>query len=164
MRYKAFVMLAVLGACTPAPDAGNEVAGEATVTPANDSGIIKRTSSHSVAETMARLEQAVTGKGLEVIAKVDHAANASKAGLTLPPAMVLIFGNPQLGTTLMQASPSLSLDLPQRISVYTASDGAVMVAYNDPAWLASRHGAARQDATVAKVGVALDAFATAATN
>lgn len=161
MRGLILMMVVGLAACSPQPATDNAAA---SVTPELDGGIVTRKSAHSVPETMARLEAAVADKGLAVVAKVDHAANATKAGLDMPPAMVLIFGNPQLGTPLMRAAPDMALDLPQRIAVFTARDGSVMAAYHDPARLAARHGIAGQDETTAKIATALDGLTTAATN
>jgi len=131
--------------------------------PEQENGIVTRSSQFSVAETMARLEQAATAKGLKIVAKVDHAANARDAGLDLGPAMVLFVGNPQAGTPLMQSSMSFALDLPQRIAVHEVSAGEVRVSYNDPAWLAARHGVTDQAGNIAKTSAALGGLADAAT-
>ena len=126
-------------------------------------GIVTRPSKSSVAETTARLEQAATAKGLKIVAKVDHAANAVGAGLDLGPAMVLFVGNPQAGTPLMQSSMSFALDLPQRIAVYEITPGQVRVSYNDPAWLAARHGVTDQADNINKTSETLGNIVAAAT-
>jgi len=80
-------------------------------------GLITKPSPYPVAETMDRLERAVKDRELVVIARVDHAAAAQKAGLTLRPTQLLIFGNPKAGTPLMQSAQSIGIDLPLRVLV-----------------------------------------------
>ena len=91
-------------------------------------------------ETMDRLAAAVTGRGMAVLARIDHAAAAAKVGMALRPTEVLIFGNPRAGTPLMQASQTLGIDLPLRALVWQDEAGATWLGYNDPQWLARRHG------------------------
>lgn len=86
-----------------------------------------------VAEVMDRLEAAVTGAGATVFARVDHAAGAASVGMDLAPAQLLIFGNPALGTLAMQADPLAGLYLPLRVLAYEDADGAVWLAYEEPA-------------------------------
>jgi uncharacterized protein (DUF302 family) len=92
-------------------------------------------------ETVKRLEGAVTARGIAVLARIDHAAAAAKVGLKLRPTEVLIFGNPKAGTPLMQATQTMGIDLPLRALVWQDADGRTWLAYNDPRWLARRHGA-----------------------
>ncbi len=99
-----------------------------------------------VAETYARLRAAVEANpNLSVMAELDHAANAAGAGLNLRPTRVLVFGNPNVGTPLMQAAPTLAIDLPQKILVYEGDGGRAVIAYNSPDYLAQRHGLTGQD-------------------
>jgi len=91
-------------------------------------------------ETMDRLVAAGTGRGMAVLARIDHAAAAAKVGMALRPTEVLIFGNPRAGTPLMQASQTLGIDLPLRALVWQDEAGATWLGYNDPQWLARRHG------------------------
>jgi uncharacterized protein (DUF302 family) len=94
-----------------------------------------------VETTFARLRQAVgSNPDLTLFAEFDHAANAESAGLSLRPTRVLVFGNPNAGTPLMQAAPTLAIDLPQKMLVYEGADGRAVVAYNSPYYLAQRHG------------------------
>lgn len=92
----------------------------------------KKFSPHSVGETMDRLEQVVTGKGLTVFARIDHQANAKKIGMEMPASQVLIFGNPKMGTLIMQGNPAAGLDLPLRVVVYSGDDGRTWVSYHNP--------------------------------
>src|SRR4051794_29296749 len=102
-------------------------------------GLITLPSSHGPSETMSRLEAAVKTKGMSVLARIDHAASAAKIGTSLRPTEVLIFGNPNGGTPLMQSVQTIGLDLPLRALVWQDASGRTFLSYNDPAWLAKRH-------------------------
>ena len=91
-------------------------------------------------DTMDRLEADVKAKGLTVFARVDHAAGAKAVGLALRPTEVLIFGNAKGGTPLMQATQTIGIDLPLKALVWLDASGDTWLSYNDPAWLAKRHG------------------------
>ncbi|MGH7383662.1 MAG: DUF302 domain-containing protein [Candidatus Rokuibacteriota bacterium] len=117
-------------------------------------GLITKPSPYPVAETMDRLERAVKDRGLVVIARVDHSAAAQKAGLTLRPTQLLIFGNPKAGTLLMQTAGSIGIDLPLKALVWEGDKGQVWLAFNDPSWLAARHGVSdRAEVVRAMTGV-----------
>jgi uncharacterized protein (DUF302 family) len=92
---------------------------------------------------MMRIEDIVKQQGLTVFARIDHAAGAAKIGKTLRPTELLIFGNPQGGTPLMECAQSAGIDLPLKALVWEDSTGQVWVGYNDPAYLAKRHEAAQ---------------------
>ncbi len=102
-------------------------------------GLVIKQSPYSVAETESRFVSLIEAKGLNVFATVDHAQNAVSAGLNLPPTRVVIFGNPQLGTPLMQCAPSIAIDLPQKMLIWEDESGQVQIAYNDPRYLGGRH-------------------------
>ena len=104
-------------------------------------GLIARVSRHEPKETMDRLAAAVSARGAAVVARIDHAAAAAAVGLALAPTEVLVFGNPRAGTPLMQAAQTIGIDLPLRALVWRDAAGATDVGYNDPRWLARRHGA-----------------------
>lgn len=127
-------------------------------------GLITLRSSHGPKETMTRLEAAVKAKGLTVFAHVDHAAGAAEVGLSLRPTDLLIFGNAKGGTPLMQSVQTVGIDLPLKALVWQDASGNTWLAYNDPAWLAKRHGLTREaDASVSALAAALAALAKAAT-
>ncbi len=104
-------------------------------------GLIVRLSRHEPKATMDRLVAAVTARGAAVVARIDHAAAAAAISLALPPTEVLVFGNPRAGTPLMQAAQTTGIDLPLRALVWRDASGVTHVGYNDPRWLARRHGA-----------------------
>ena len=113
-----------------------------TLVHAQAEGMVSVTSTRSAADTMNRLEALVKERGLNVFARIDHAAGAAKVGKTLRSTELLIFGNPQGGTPLMACAQTAGIDLPLKALVWTDAAGQVMLSYNDPAYLAKRHGAA----------------------
>jgi uncharacterized protein (DUF302 family) len=126
-------------------------------------GLITIRSSSGPQETMSRLEAAVKAKGLTIFAHVDHAAGAAAVGMPLRPTDLLIFGNAKGGTPLMQAAQTVGIDLPLKVLVWQDASGDTFVSYNDPAWLAKRHGLTHEtDATVAALAAALSALKAAA--
>ncbi len=102
-------------------------------------GVVSQLSQFSVDDTRQRLEQVIRDRGLTLFAHFDHSGEAAKAGLTMPPAHVLVFGNPRAGTPLMIASPLVALDLPLRVLVWQDVGGQVWVSYNEPTFLAQRY-------------------------
>ena len=104
-----------------------------------DNGIIHLSSPHSVSDTLARLETIVTAKGLTIVARIDHSGDAARAGLTMQPTQLLIFGNPKSGTPLMLASPSVAIDLPLKALAWQDEGGNVWLSYNSPSYLKERH-------------------------
>lgn len=115
-------------------------------------------------ETTDRLRAAVAAHGMAMLAEVDHAAGAGQAGLSMRPMVVMAFGNAKAGTPLMQAAPTIGIDLPLRALVWMDQDSVVWLAVYDPATIAGRHGAmAGHEAIVAAMQRALDAVVAAAT-
>ena len=104
-------------------------------------GLVAVKSPHNAKETMNRLEENAKKAGLNVFARIDHAAGAAKVGATLRATEVLIFGNPKGGTPLMECAQSAGIDLPLKALVWEDAQGQVWVGYNDPAYLAQRHEA-----------------------
>jgi uncharacterized protein (DUF302 family) len=125
-------------------------------------GLTTIKSSHDPRETMNRLEAAVTAKGLTVFARIDHAAGAAAASLPLRPTEVLIFGNAKGGTPLMQAAQTTGIDLPLKALVWQDVAGETWLSWNDPAWLAARHGVTGVDAVVGRLAALLNEVATSA--
>jgi uncharacterized protein (DUF302 family) len=127
-------------------------------------GLTTLPSSFQAKETMDRLEAGIKAKGMTVFARIDHAAGAAEAGLTLRPTELLIFGNAKTGTPLMQANQAIGIDLPLKALVFEDAAGKVWLSYDDPRWLAHRHGLGAAAAeTVNAMAAALTAAATKAT-
>jgi len=117
--------------------------------------IVSKKSQHNVATTLDRLEAALKKKGIAVVARVRHSAAAKKAGLPLRPTELLIFGNPKLGTPLMQSNQQVGLDLPMKVLAYEDDKGQTWVAYTAPAALAAAHGITDRDDVVKQMTGAL---------
>lgn len=124
-------------------------------------GITKLQSPYDFTQTQTKFEQVLTDKNLTLFAKVDHSANAKKADLTLAPTVTYIFGNPKVGTPLMQCQQSFGLDLPQKMLIYQDEQGKVFMAYNNPSYLATRHNLIDCQQAVEKVTKALAGISAA---
>lgn len=96
-------------------------------------------SPYDAKQTMNRLEEIVKQRGLTVFARIDHAAGAAKIGKPLRPTELLIFGNPQGGTPLMECAQSVGIDLPLKALIWEDAAGQVWLGYNEPAYLMKRH-------------------------
>lgn len=125
-------------------------------------GLIEIKSPHGAKATMDKLEAAAKEKGLTVFARIDHAAGAAKIDKVLRPTEVLIFGNPQGGTPFMECAQTVGIDLPLKAVVWEDAAKQVWLGYNDPAWLAKRHGVATCP-VVTNLSKALSGLAQAAT-
>jgi len=128
-------------------------------------GLITLKSSQGPKQTVDRLVAEVEAKGLTVFARIDHAAGASDAGLALRPTELVIFGNAKGGTPLMQANQAIGIDLPLKALVWQEASGDTWLSYNDPAWLAQRHGVGSEvEAPVKAMTAMLGAVTRAATS
>jgi uncharacterized protein (DUF302 family) len=127
-------------------------------------GLITIKSSNGPQETVDKFEAAVKAKGLTVFAKVDHAAGAAAVAMPLRPTQLIIFGNAKGGTPLMQAAQTSGIDLPMKVLVWQDASGDTWLSYNDPEWIAKRHGLGHAvEAPVKAMSAGLHAFADAAT-
>jgi uncharacterized protein (DUF302 family) len=106
---------------------------------ANVQGITTVLSRHTVDETVQRLRGILDAKGVTLFALVDHSGEAEKVGMKMPPTKLLIFGSPKAGTPVMQATPSIAIDLPLKILIWQDADGKTWVSYNAPDFLRERH-------------------------
>ncbi len=129
-----------------------------------DTGLVTVQSSNSFSETVQLLQNALEAQGLTIMAVVDHTANAASAELDLLPTSLILVGNPNLGTPLMQSSRSIAIDLPQKFLVWEDENEHTFVTYNDPQYLADRHGIDDQDEVLNTITTALENFATTATD
>lgn len=102
-------------------------------------GLISVKSPYNTKKTMDRLEALVRQRGLNVFARINHAAGAMKVGKILRPTELLIFGSPQGGTPFMECAQSAGIDLPLKALVWEDAKAQVWVGYNDTAFLAKRH-------------------------
>jgi uncharacterized protein (DUF302 family) len=128
-----------------------------------DNGIISIRSSHDVKTTVDRLENILREKGMTVFTRINHAEAAQKIGKKLRPTELIIFGNPKVGTPLMQCGQSVALDLPQKALIWQDEAGQVWLSYNDPKYLAYRHSIEECGEVINKIEKALGNFARMAT-
>lgn len=120
-----------------------------------ENGMVIKQSDHSVDQTVANMKAVLEKKGINVVAELEHEKNASRVGLEMQEATVLLFGNPKMGTPLMKSSITVGIDLPMKLLVWKDADGKVWMGYNDPAYLASRHGITDQPEVLKKMTGAL---------
>jgi uncharacterized protein (DUF302 family) len=118
-------------------------------------GLIVVQSSHGPSQTMDRLVAEIKAKGLTVFARIDHASGAEEVGLPLRPTELVIFGNAKGGTPLMQSNQEIGLDLPLKALVWQDATNGTWISYNDPAWLAKRHGLGHEVEAPAKAMTAM---------
>ena len=130
---------------------------------AADNGLVNVKSSHDVATTADNLENALNSKGMTIFTRINHAQGAMSVDMELRPTVVVIFGNPKVGTPLMQCQQSVAIDLPQKILIYEDDQGQTLLTYNDPMYLNKRHNLADCSGVLEKVSGALANFAKAAT-
>jgi uncharacterized protein (DUF302 family) len=128
------------------------------------SGLTIMASEHGPQETAARLIAALTARGMTLISRVNHAAGAAAVGLALRPTELIVFGNPLVGTPLMQAVQTAGIELPLRALVWQDEAGKTWLGYIAPDLIAARHGIGPElDATIAKMAHALSAVSLHAT-
>jgi len=126
-------------------------------------GVINVASQHSAEATMDKFENILASKGMTVFARINHQQGAANAGIDLRATELIIFGNPKVGSPLMQCKQTIALDLPQKALVWADEAGKVWLTYNDPEYLRSRHQVEGCDEVFTKVTKALAGMAKAAT-
>ncbi len=126
-------------------------------------GLVTIKSAHSVAETLNRLEVVLKKKGITVFARVNHGAGAKKVSIPLRPTELLIFGNPKLGSPMLTSNQMVGIDLPLKALAWEDEKGQVWLTYNDPAYIAKRHGITDRAKIVAKMTGALKKLTGVAT-
>src|SRR5215470_16235358 len=122
-------------------------------------GLTSIESSFGPKATMERLDAEIRGRGLNVFARIDHAAGAAEVGLPLTPTDLIIFGNARGGTPLMQSVQTVGIDLPLKILVWQDAANNTWLSYNEPNWIAQRHGVAGGESTIDKMADLLRAIA-----
>jgi len=128
----------------------------------SENGLVRLTSQFSAAETSDRLAARLADSPLTVFARIDHAENAASVDKELRDTVLFIFGNPNVGTPLMQCNQAAAIDLPQKMLIWEDADGTVYLAYNDPQYLMERHDLAGCEATIERMTQVLNGLATQA--
>ncbi|MPV85914.1 DUF302 domain-containing protein [Ostreibacterium oceani] len=126
-------------------------------------GLVAVESQFDVNTTAERLVEVLEAKGMTVVSQVNHAQAANKVGIELRETRLVIFGNPKVGSPLMQCAQAVAIDLPQKALIWQDDAGKVWLGYNDVDYLKQRHNIKGCDAVITKVKGALAAFAAAAT-
>lgn len=134
--------------------------GPATADPA---GLVVKPSRYSVSETIDRLQTALTAKGIGIVTRWNHAEKAEGVGVSLRPTELLIFGNPKLGSAFFTSAQTAGIDLPMKALAWEDADGKVWLGYNDPSYIAERHGITDREPVVKKMAGALGAMSDVAT-
>jgi uncharacterized protein (DUF302 family) len=122
-------------------------------------GLTTVPSSFGPGETMDRLEAQIRTNGMEIFARIDHAAGAAKVGMPLAPTDLIIFGNARGGTPLMQSVQTVGIDLPLKILIWQDAAKNTWLSYNEPIWIAKRHGVAGAASTIDRLGDLLSKIA-----
>jgi len=141
----------------------NFAGAETEVLTMSDDGLVTIASNHPVKETLDRLEVDLRAKNITVFARIDHAAGAASVAMPLRPTELLIFGSPKAGTPLMQSKQMIGIDLPLKMLGWQDAGGKTWLTYNDPHWLAARHGLdSATDTGIEALAAALASLAKAA--
>lgn len=146
-------IVAIAVAAAPTPAQSDELA----------SGLIQVRSEFTMEETGDRLAALLAERRLNVFGQIDHAQNAATVGKELRPTELFIFGNPAVGTPLMQCNQSVAIDLPQKMLIWQAADNQVWLAYNDPNYLMARHDLADCEPVIDRISQVLEDIAHRAT-
>ena len=127
-------------------------------------GLITLPSQFGPEETMGRLEAELRAQGMNIFARIDHAAGARETGLPLRPTEVIIFGNARGGTPLMQSAQTAGIDLPLKALVWQDETNKTWISYNELSWIAVRHGLTNVDLVISKMAALLHAITVKAAN
>jgi len=123
--------------------------------------VVELTASGDAKQVEARLRDALAANGLQLFARIDHAAGARKADVELEANLLLIFGNTRVGTPLMQADPRVGIELPLRMLIWQSHNGT-HVGYLDPHELAGRYALDGHQQTLERQSAVLTELAAAA--
>lgn len=133
------------------------------ISAAGDKGLINKKSQHSVKVTLDRLENVLRKKGITIVTRWSHDAGAKKAGIPLRPTELLLFGNPKLGSHFFTSNQTAGIDLPMKALAWKDKKGQVWLSYNDPTYIANRHGVNDRPKIVNKMTGALNKLTNVAT-
>ena len=102
-------------------------------------GIATRTTTEPVGVVVDKLLSAMEARGIEVFAVIDHSGAAERVGQTLRDTKLILFGNPAVGTALMQSRPLIALDLPLKFLIWEGEAGETCISYNEASYLYNRY-------------------------
>ncbi|GAA4314946.1 DUF302 domain-containing protein [Christiangramia aestuarii] len=157
--FLSFLVFTLIASSQSSTEADNPISVENTF----KEGIVTKQSTRNFEETYESLRQALEeNPAIRIMAEIDHQENAKTSGLKLSPTRLIIFGNPKLGTPLMQEEQSIALDLPQKMLIWEDTSGNVYISFNDPYYVAERHGLKNNDELLEKMEKALNKLANRA--
>ena len=130
---------------------------------ASENGMVSKKSHYSVKVTLDKLENVLRKKGITIVTRWSHHAGAKKAGIPLRPTELLIFGNPKLGSHFFTSNQTAGIDLPMKALAWKDKKGQVWLTYNDPTYIANRHGINNRPKIVKKMTGALNKLTNVAT-
>lgn len=125
-------------------------------------GLVSLESPYTVKKTADRFESIILAKGLSLFARIDHKENAESVNLAMPETELILFGNPKVGTPLMNCAPAVAIDLPQKVMIQKGNDNKVRISYNNPEYLQKRHDIQGCDQVISKIAAVLNKLSTAA--
>jgi uncharacterized protein (DUF302 family) len=131
-------------------------------THADPAGLISKPSPYNVTKTIDRLESVLIKKGITIVTRWSHSERADSVGIKLRPTELILFGNPKLGSHMFTSKQTSGIDLPLKALAWEDKNGKVWISYNDPAYIAQRHGINDQKKIVDKMTAALDKLTNAA--
>lgn len=125
-------------------------------------GMITKASPHSASDTLDRLEDVLEANDVAVALRWDHGARAADVDIDLDPTELLLFGNPAMGSHMFTSAQTAGIDLPMKALAWTDDEGQTWLAYNDPEWIAERHGIDDRGEIIEKMSNALNNLSDAA--
>ena len=125
-------------------------------------GMISKKSAHGVTKTIDRLEAVLKKKGITIVTRWSHSERANGVDIPLRPTELILFGNPKLGSHMFTSEQTAGIDLPMKALAWEDEKGQVWLTYNDPAYIANRHGITDREKIVAKMTGALNKLTGAA--
>ena len=125
-------------------------------------GMISIQSAFPVEITADRFENILNQKGMTVFSRIKHSESAQKIGIDLRKTELVIFGNPKVGSPLMQCQQTVAIDLPQKALIWEDDKGSTWISYNDPSYLVQRHNIPGCNEIISKIENALATLTKAA--
>lgn len=125
-------------------------------------GVINVQSTFNVKETADRMENILINKGMTVFNRIKHSEGAGKVGIELRDTELIIFGNPKVGSPLMECQQSVAIDLPQKALIWEDDKANVWISYNDPRYLVKRHDVVGCEDVISKIEKVLAGIAKSA--
>ncbi|PSW20865.1 DUF302 domain-containing protein [Photobacterium sanctipauli] len=131
--------------------------------PTDIDGLEVVSSPYTVEQTVENLVKVLEENNMSIFGRINHAKAAQEVEIDLRPTELVIFGNPKVGSKLMQCQQSMGIDLPLKVLVFEDEDGKVWLSYNAPSYLEQRHKLVGCNALGKKIATSLAEFSEQAT-